>query len=156
HGLWVNGLCSTAYDVCVGGTQFLDTDNPATYWATTNDPTTKGSALSYIPEKVWNESGGSCGALCASGGGASTRYARPSWQVALGVPSDATHRYVPDVSLAGATHVGYLAFINNSSSLAAFGGTSGSSPACAGIMALVVQKFGPQGNPNPRLYQLAA
>ena len=23
-------------------------------------------------------------------------------------------------------------------------------------MALVVQKFGPQGNPNPRLYQLAA
>src|SRR5262249_57870233 len=111
---------------------------------------------SYIPEKVWNESGGSCGALCASGGGASTRYARPSWQVALGVPSDAKRRYVPDVSLAGATHVGYLAFINNSSSLAAFGETSGPSPAFAGIMAVVDQKFCQYGDPSPRLYQLPA
>jgi len=155
-GPWVNGLCSSPSDVCVGGTQFLDTDNPTSYWGATNDPTTKASALTYIPEKVWNESGGSCGPLCASGGGASTFYARPSWQVGPGVPSDVTHRYVPDVSLAAATHVGYLTFTNNSPTLTAFGGTSVSSPAFAGIMALVVQRFGRQGNPNPRLYQLAA
>jgi pseudomonalisin len=156
NGPWVNGLCSSPSDVCVGGTQFLDTDSPSTYWGISNDSTTKASALGYIPEMSWNESGGPCGALCASGGGASTLYARPSWQVAPGVPSDITHRYVPDVSINGATHVGYLTYINNSMSLSAFGGTSASSPAFAGIMALVVQRFGRQGNPNPRLYQLAA
>jgi pseudomonalisin len=156
NGLWVNGLCSSPSDVCVGGTQFLDTDSPSTYWGPSNDSTTKASALGYIPEGVWNESGGACGALCASGGGASTLYARPSWQVAPGVPSGITHRYVPDVSVSGATHVGYLTYINNSTGLSAFGGTSASSPAFAGIMALVVQRFGRQGNPNPRLYQLAA
>jgi len=156
NGPWVNGLCSSPSDVCVGGTQFLDTDSPSTYWGTSNDSTTKASALGYIPERAWNESGGTCGALCASGGGASTLYARPSWQVAPGVPSDITHRYVPDVSVSSATHVGYLTYINNSTSLSAFGGTSASSPAFAGIMALVVQRFGRQGNPNPRLYQLAA
>jgi pseudomonalisin len=156
NGPWVNGLCSSPSDVCVGGTQFLDTDSPSTYWGLSNDSTTKASALGYIPEMTWNESGGACGAFCASGGGASTLYARPSWQVAPGVPSDITHRYVPDVSINGATHVGYLTYINNSTSLSAFGGTSASSPAFAGIMALVVQRFGRQGNPNPRLYQLAA
>jgi pseudomonalisin len=156
NGPWVNGICSTPSNVCVGATQFLDTDSPSTYWATTNDATTKASALGYIPEMSWNESGGACGALCASGGGASTLYARPSWQVAPGVPSDITHRYVPDVAIAGATHVGYLTYINNSASLSAFGGTSVSSPAFAGILALMVQRFGRQGNPNPRFYQLLA
>jgi subtilase family serine protease len=155
NGPWVNGICSTPSDVCVGGTQFLDTDSPSSFWGTSNDPTTKASVLGYIPEKAWNESGGACGPLCATGGGASTLYGRPSWQIAPGVPTDAAHRYVPDVSVSGATHVGYLAYINNSSSLSAFGGTSASSPAFAGILALVVQRFGRQGNPNPRLYQLA-
>jgi len=155
HGLAVNGMCSTPSDVCVGGTQFLDTDNPAQYWAASNDPVTQASALSYIPEQAWNENGTQCGALCATGGGASADYGKPAWQIAPGVPAD-NHRYVPDVSVNSATHDAYLTFINDSSSLAAFGGTSASSPAMAGIMAILVQRFGRQGNPNPRLYQLAA
>ena len=155
HGLAVNGMCSTPSDVCVGGTQFLDTDNPAQYWAVSNDPITQASALSYIPEQAWNENGTQCGALCATGGGASTDYGKPVWQVAPGVPAD-NHRYVPDVSVNSATHDAYLTYINGSTSLSAFGGTSASSPALAGIMAILVQKFGRQGNPNPRLYQLAS
>ncbi len=155
HGVSVNGMCSTPSDVCVGGTQFLDTVNPTQYWAAFNDATTKASVLSYIPEQAWNESGGSCGALCATGGGASMDYGKPFWQVAPGVPAD-NHRYVPDISVNGATHDAYLTVVNNSTSLSAFGGTSASSPALAGIMAMVVQRFGPQGNPNPRFYELGA
>jgi pseudomonalisin len=156
HGASVNGLCSTPWNVCVGATQLADTDNPSAYWSASNDPVTKGSALGYVPEQVWNESGGTCGALCASGGGASVFYPMPSWQSAPGVPADATHRYVPDVAVSGGTHDGYLTYVNNSSSLSAFGGTSVSTPALAGLFALIVQLHGPQGNPNPRLYQLGS
>src|SRR6185437_4619264 len=54
-GLGVNGLSSTPNNVAVGGTQF--NEGPGGFWSTTNDPTTQGSALSYIPEVAWNESG---------------------------------------------------------------------------------------------------
>ena len=57
-GRGVNGLCSTPYSTCVGGTRFSDTASPALYWNTTN--TSSGSsARGYIPESAWNESGGS-------------------------------------------------------------------------------------------------
>jgi subtilase family serine protease len=56
-GFQVNGLASTPYNVAVGGTDFRgNIDNPDAYWSTTNDPTTKASALSYIPEMAWNDS----------------------------------------------------------------------------------------------------
>src|SRR6266849_2170246 len=57
HGRGVNALCSTPYSVCVGGTEFNDKTNAGLYWSSTSDPNTKGSALQYIPETVWNESG---------------------------------------------------------------------------------------------------
>ncbi|HTU02863.1 MAG TPA: S53 family peptidase, partial [Candidatus Sulfotelmatobacter sp.] len=53
-GLAVNGLASTPYNIAVGGTDFNDPLNPDVYWSPTNDPTTKASALSYIPEIPWN------------------------------------------------------------------------------------------------------
>jgi pseudomonalisin len=56
HGLGVNGLCSTPYSVCVGGTEFSDS-NSSLYWSQSNTSGTQGSALSYIPEVAWNESG---------------------------------------------------------------------------------------------------
>ena len=52
----VNGLCSTPYSTCVGGTQFSDS-NAAAYWSSSTNATTMGSALSYIPEAAWNSSG---------------------------------------------------------------------------------------------------
>jgi subtilase family serine protease len=156
HGASVNAICSPIASTCVGGTELQDVADPAAYWAVGNDPATKRSALSYIPEEAWNEEGRSCGALCASGGGASMLFGKPPWQQGPGVPAD-DHRYVPDVALETSTRVPYLAIVNGSSALTAFGGTSLSAPGFSGIMALVVAKTGgPLGNANPRLYQLAA
>jgi hypothetical protein len=56
HGLAVNGISSTPYNVAVGGTDFNDLNNSSTYWNSTNDPTTLLSAKSYIPETTWNDS----------------------------------------------------------------------------------------------------
>jgi pseudomonalisin len=151
-GKAVSGLSSTPYNVAVGGTQF--NEGTGSYWSSTNG-TGDTSALSYIPEVVWNESANVSGGsgLWASTGGASTLYAKPSWQVAPGVPADGK-RDVPDVSLSAAGHDGYLVYTQGA--LAAIGGTSASSPSFAGLMALIVQKTGArQGNANPRFYQLA-
>ncbi len=154
-GKAINGLCSSVYSVCVGGTQFSDTSNYSAYWAPSNNATTKASAISYIPEAAWNQGGSVSGGsgLWATGGGASVVYAKPSWQAGPGVPADGV-RDVPDVSLAASTHDGFL--VVEGGSLYVIGGTSAASPSFAGIMALVNQKNGAQGNPNPTLYGLAA
>ena len=55
-GLQVSGFASTPYNVAVGGTDFNDLSNPATYWSRTNNATTQLSAKSYIPEVPWNDS----------------------------------------------------------------------------------------------------
>jgi hypothetical protein len=68
-------------------------------------------------------------------------------------------RNVPDVSLAAASHDGYLVFQGHTSTrlgLMVVGGTSASTPSFAGLMALVLQKTGsPQGNANTVLYPMA-
>jgi pseudomonalisin len=148
-GRGVNGLCSSPYSVCVGGTQFIDS-NYSLYWSASNTGT-MGSALSYIPEAVWNASGAS--GLWSGGGGASAFYAKPAWQNGVGVPADGK-RDVPDVSLSAAVHDGYLIFMNGNNLVC--GGTSAASPSFAGLMALVVESRGArQGNANPVLYSLA-
>ncbi len=150
HGRGVNGICSTPYSTCVGGTEFNDTASPSTYWSSTTS-STGGSALSYIPENVWNESGGS--GLWATGGGVSTVYAKPSWQSAPGVPADGK-RDVPDVSLTAAGHDSYLVGVDGA--LYGIAGTSASSPSFAGMMAIVAQKAGARiGLANAQLYKLA-
>jgi subtilase family serine protease len=149
HGRGVNGLCSSPYSVCVGGTEFIDS-NYSLYWSASNTGT-MGSALSYIPEAVWNASGAS--GLWSGGGGASIVYTKPTWQNGVGVPADGK-RDVPDVSLSAAVHDGYLIFMNGNNLVC--GGTSAASPSFAGLMALVVESRGTrQGNANPVLYSLA-
>ena len=152
HGRGVNGLCSTPYSICVGGTELSDGANPSLYWSSSNASGTQVSAVSYIPEVVWNESGPGAG-LWSSGGGMSALYAKPSWQTGTGVPADG-RRDVPDVSLTSAGHDGYL--IVQSGGLYVVGGTSAASPSFAGVMALVVQNTAVrQGNANIALYPLA-
>ncbi len=153
-GQAVNGLCSTPYSVCVGGTEFNENGNNSLYWSANNNAS-YGSALSYIPEVAWNESGSNGGSdLWAGGGGASAYYSKPSWQSGPGVPAD-SKRDVPDISLTAATHDGYLVDILGGFYL--IGGTSCASPSFAGIMALVNQKTGErQGNVNTVLYPLAS
>lgn len=154
-GLAVNGLCSTPYSVCVGGTEFNEAGNTSLYWSATNNSTTLASALSYIPEVAWNESGSAPGGsgLWSTGGGASLYYAKPEWQTGAGVPAD-TKRDVPDVALSTAGHDGYLVDILGSFYI--ISGTSAASPSMAGLMALVDQKsLARQGNANTTLYALA-
>jgi len=156
-GKGVNGLCSSPYSTCVGGTEFNDGPNAAQYWSATNT-TSYGSALSYIPEEVWNESGSNSGSgLWASGGGASAVYTEPSWQKLVSGTSAANGmRALPDVAMAAAGHDGYIIYENGSFWVIA--GTSAASPAFAGVMALVVQAKGGagQGNANAGLYPLAS
>jgi len=93
---------------------------------------------------------GTTAATCAGG------YTKPTWQTGPGVPADGK-RDTPDVSLLaanGGLGNGYAFYMGG---LSASGGTSASSPAMAGVMALVVQKQGSaQGLPNPVFYKLAA
>ncbi len=153
----------------IGGTMF--NEGSGTFWSTTNGAN-MGSALSYIPETVWNEDS-VVGQLASGGGGASAFFTKPYWQVGTGVPADSS-RDVPDISFnAAAAHDPYLicttgaagdataAFCTNgyrnaAGNLDAVGGTSVGAPAFAGVMALVVQKTGgPVGNANPTIYALA-
>jgi subtilase family serine protease len=151
----VNGLCSSPYATCVGGTEFHEGSNAGQYWSPTNGAN-QGSALSYIPEAVWNESASSGGtALWASGGGASTVYPQPAWQREVsGAGASDGMRAVPDVSLTAASHDGYVTYENGS--FWEVSGTSAAAPAFAAMMALVVQarNGAGQGNANPALYGL--
>ena len=154
-GAGVNGLCSSPYATCVGGTEFHEGSNTS-YWSSTNG-VGDGSALGYIPEEVWNESGANGGSgLWASGGGASLRYSQPTWQKGLsGIGAANGMRAVPDVAMSASAHDGYV--IAENGSFYVIAGTSAASPSFAGVMALVVQAKGGvgQGNANPTLYALS-
>ncbi|MBB5057345.1 hypothetical protein HDF16_002030 [Granulicella aggregans] len=93
-------------------------------------------------------------------------YPKPAWQSATGVPADQA-RDLPDVSLFAANAANFSAWPicadpgdctpNSSGNYHVFlvGGTSASSPAMAGVMALIDQKYGRQGQANFTLYALA-
>ena len=147
----------------VGGTTL--NEGTGTYWNSSNDPTTKASVLSYIPETTWNDSVID-GVPAASGGGASTFFSKPSWQTGTGVPSDGA-RDVPDVALpASADHDGYMVYTTSGQQTAwyIFGGTSAGAPTFSGILALLnhylvangYQSGSGLGNVNTQLYRLAA
>lgn len=170
-GISVNLLASSPYTVAVGGTEFNENGQGSTYWATGNSTTTLASALSYIPENVWNEActAAQCGSgnagLWAGGGGASIYFAKPSWQTGVpGIPNDGA-RDLPDVSLTAAGHDAYLVCLDGSCTpnsrgrirLQGYSGTSAATPSFAGLIALIVQRTGVrQGQVNNGLYTLAA
>jgi hypothetical protein len=154
-------------------------------WNATNDPTTKGSLKAPITEQVWNDPFGldtipglPRGEIYAGGGGASNcvttdtngqctgGYPKPSWQTGPGVPQDGV-RDLPDVSLFASNGANFSAYAvcgqegqcipDGSGSFAVdlVGGTSASAPSMAGVMALVDQKYGRQGQADVTLYPLA-
>jgi hypothetical protein len=166
----VSILAATPFNLAVGGTMFNEDGQDSKYWNTTNDPGDLASAKSYIPENVWNESCtkeqcGDSANIAAGGGGASSFFTKPGWQAGVsGIPNDGK-RDVPDISLTAAGHDPYLLCLDNSCTpdsqgfifFAAVSGTSASTPAFAGIMALVDQQMkGPQGQAAYVLYKLAA
>ena len=155
-GLAVGIPASFPEVTAVGGTMFNEAGGQ--YWNASNSAN-GGSAMSYIPEMVWNETG--AGGLLASGGGRSISFAKPAWQTSPGVPDDNV-RDVPDVSFsASGNHDPYMVVNVNGQRVTA--GTSASSPAFAGVVALLNQYLvssGAQsrlglGNINPELYRLA-
>jgi subtilase family serine protease len=136
----------------VGGTEFNEAGGQ--YWRGTNSAT-GASAISYIPEKAWNDTG--AGGLLASGGGPSIFFPKPAWQAGPGVPAD-NARDVPDISFsASGNHDPYI--VINSNGQVASGGTSASAPSFAGVLALLnhylmtagVQTQPGLGNVNPEL-----
>lgn len=171
----VNLLASTPFTVAVGGTVFDDNTDPSLYWSATN--TGQESALTYIPEEVWNDSclASACGSnanIVAGSGGASIFFSKPPWQAGVtGILNDNT-RDLPDVSLTASTHDGYVLCLEGSCVPNAqgefyiylVGGTSASAPSFAGIMVLVGQHMASlypnqgnlQGLANYVLYRLAA
>ncbi|HEY0340806.1 MAG TPA: protease pro-enzyme activation domain-containing protein, partial [Steroidobacteraceae bacterium] len=162
HGPGINALCSSPYATCVGGTEFVaDVSTPTSYWGSANTPGTFASALQYIGEAAWNQSGNVPGGsdLWSSGGGASAYFAKPAWQLSTGVPSDGV-RDVPDVALsASSLHDPYLIYSSEGNprpTLESIGGTSASAPSMAAIAVLVVQQQnGRVGSFAPVLYGLS-
>ena len=155
-GLAVDSPANIPEVTGIGGTTLRE--DSGTYWNSSNNAN-GGSALSYIPEVVWNDT--TTADPASGGGGASTIFAQPAWQTGLGVPANSA-RNVPDVSLAAsANHNGYMVY--SAGALSVYGGTSAGSPAFAGILTLLNQYLvanGAQstpglGNINPRLYALA-
>ena len=161
------------------GTAAAQSAELATYWNMTSPSltSTATSLLKPIPEQPWNQAFGldlydsgvynpTPPTIVAGSGGPSSVYSKPTWQSGKGVPSDGM-RDLPDVSLfaANGENASFypiclpeeactgqnLAYFE----ITAIGGTSASSPAMAGIMALVNQKYGRQGQANFILYPLA-
>jgi hypothetical protein len=169
----VNFLASTPFNVAVGGTMFNENGLTSKYWGT--EQPVEESAISYIPENVWNESSLSNGLWSSSGGASAGNIAaggttpgipKPSWQSGVvGIPSDGV-RDLPDVSLTAASHDPYLLCLEGSCQTNSQGqffvyfisGTSASAPSFAGIMALVIEGASEQrqGQANYILYRLAA
>jgi hypothetical protein len=130
-----------------------------------------------IPEQPWNDplglninTYGHGSGIVAGSGGPSTVYSKPAWQSGIGVPNNGV-RDLPDVSLFASSGANYSFWpicamssdctTNNSTTGAVnifgVGGTSASSPAFAGVMALVDQATGSrQGQADYVLYPLAA
>ncbi|MGC2581994.1 MAG: Ig-like domain repeat protein, partial [Acidobacteriaceae bacterium] len=117
--------------------------------------------------------GASSAAVCSTGystttgacSGTLSGYPKPSWQTGTGVPADKV-RDIPDVSLFAADGSNYTYYPicyedgdcqpNSSGPVQIFGvgGTSASAPSFAGIMALVNQKWGRQGQADFVLYPM--
>jgi len=177
--LAVDYPASSQYVTGMGGTEFSADDASSSntrYWKSASGSDVVGSALSYIPEQVWND-GSSTNGLAAGGGGVSAFTARPSWQTGVpGIPSG-SYRLLPDISLdSSADNAGYLYCSSDSAStgvsgsctngfrdsndtyLTVAGGTSFASPIFAGMLAIINQKLDSdgQGVINPILYTLAA
>jgi uncharacterized protein (TIGR03437 family) len=150
-GLAVDSPGSIPEVTSVGGTEFNE-QGGNTYWSAS------GSALSYIPEMVWNDTAVEQ-TIAAGGGGASQVFFKPIWQTGLGVPSDGM-RDVPDVSF-NASNYHDPTFVFTGGSAAYFGGTSIGAPSMAGIVTLLNQYMVASGaqpglaNINPTIYRLA-
>ncbi len=153
---------SSPFVTAVGGTSLAVGANNTylfeTGWGTTTS-SWKGTTWSPTPPGPW---------IYGAGGGVSTLFAEPSYQVGV-VPNAVftaqgrTGRAVPDIAAFADPNTGYLigetqTFPDGTVKYSEYriGGTSLSCPIMAGIMALADQAAGhPHGFANPLFYSLA-
>ncbi len=124
------------------------------------------TSISPLTESVWNDGTGSGGG--AGGGGISTLWSRPSWQVAPGIPTTATMRLVPDLSVMADPSTGFIQYFTGSGATncgqncgagwSSIGGTSIGAPLVAALVAVGAQSCGVTrlGFLNPTLYAMAS
>ena len=153
----------------------------STYWSTTpSNATPVVSIKGVIPEQPWNDSQygltistlelgtpttDTQTSIAGGSGGASSVYTtKPAWQTGFG---DTTARDLPDLSLfaSNGSNASYYPICatdgdcqpatSGTVQFYGVGGTSASTPAFAGIMALVNQKYGRQGQADYVLYPLS-
>jgi hypothetical protein len=139
--LAVNALASSPHAVAVGGTSF----------ALASD----GSLPTPLDERVWADAFG------GSGGGESTLFARPRYQLIAALPTPIGGRLMPDLAVAaGPDMPGYIIFEDGRPQV--IGGTSAGAPAFASVLTLATERlgaaggFGGLGQMVPTLYRLAA
>jgi subtilase family serine protease len=121
-----------------------------------------------LSESVWNDNctQSDCG---AGGGGESSLWSRPSWQVAPGISTTTdTMRMVPDLSVMGDPATGFIQYYTGTGSgfcrhscsggWGAIGGTSIGAPLVSDLIAVAAQACGvPRlGFVNPSLYAMAS
>ncbi len=177
QSLAVDFPASSQYVTGLGGTMLTSAAvaSGSSYWQSASGSDVISSALSYMPEQVWNND--STSGLSSGGGGVSTLTLRPSWQTGVaGIPSG-SYRLVPDIALASSPqNAGYLYCSSdtqstgitgscshgfrdtNSTYLTVAGGTSFAAPVFAGMLAILNQRLNSsgQGAINSTLYSLAA
>ena len=166
------------YVTGLGGTMLTSAAvaSGSSYWQSASGSDVIGSALSYVPEQVWNND--SATLLSAGGGGVSVFTARPSWQTGVTGIASGSYRLTPDVSLAASPeNAGYLYCSediqatgitgscakgfrdSNGNYLTVAGGTSFAAPVFAGMVAILEQRLNNTtglGLLNPTLYTLAS
>jgi subtilase family serine protease len=149
-----------------------------TYWNCSFSAPGDCTPSGYVTETAWNETAYEIGHFDyfwgAGGGGISTLFTKPYWQV--GQTPSGPMRMLPDVSLLAAyAQVGYMVSMSwtaadgpsqppSPEALSITGGTSAASPSFSGIVALVNQALALKnpsspvglGNANPVLYALNA
>lgn len=143
------------------GSQFGDDifDYHAAYGGSSIAGGSGGASSAAICSTTYNSSTGACS-------GTLSGYPKPAWQSGTGVPADKV-RDIPDLSLfasSGANNSFYpFCYADgdcqtgtNPIQISGAGGTSFAAPAFAGIMALIDEQYGPQGQADPILYQLKA
>ena len=185
QALAVDFPSSSQYVTAVGGTEFPAAAVAAgtnTYFSAAASTDTIVSALSYIPEGVWNDDSASfpTDPLSAGGGGVSVFTSAPSWQTGVpGIPAGTSMRLVPDIALDASPNNAPYAYCtsdttayvqgqtssctsglrdSSSQDLTVAGGTSFAAPIFSGMVAILSQarKYTYQGVVNPTLYTLAS
>ena len=123
------------------------------------------SSIAPLTETVWNDGTNSGGG--AGGGGISTLWSRPSWQVAPGIASTETMRLVPDLSVMADPGTGFIQYFTGSGTVncgsncgsgwSSIGGTSIGAPLMSAVVATAAQQCGVArlGFINPALYAMA-